>query len=164
MANFPYYPSFSFSSLTTICTNLCMNCDRNIHASSKTTSSCLFWENTISSTRCGFPIWTPEHFQGEYFVAKAVWQCNLVKVLGQQPRYQRLPSSITMWQLFHREPSVSSRHHQLLTLQPLPIYMPWRLWGHRPRNTGSIAREKFKQQRFPSQQGTRNSNSMMDLF
>ena len=92
-----------------------MKWDRNIHASSETTSSCLLWENTISSTRCGFPIWNTR-----IFVSKVVWRCNLVKVLGQQPRYQRVASSATMWQLFHREPSVSSRHHKLLTRQLLP--------------------------------------------
>ena len=53
------------------------------------------------------------------FTSKVVWRCNLVNVLGQQPRYQRVASSVTMWQLFHREPSVSSRHHKLLTRQLL---------------------------------------------
>ena len=118
-----------------------MNWDHDIRASSKITFSCLPWDNTISSTRCGFPVRTPEYFQEEYFVSKAVWWCNLVKVLGQQPRYQCVPSSVTMWQLFHREPSVLSRHHKLLTRQLLPTYMQWRRWGHRPQNHRSMARE-----------------------
>ena len=96
------------------------------------------WGNTIASTRCGFPVWTPEYFQDEYFISKVVWWCNLVKVLGQQHRYQRVPSSVTMWQLFHREPTVSSRHHKLLTRQLLPTYMPWRQWGHRPQSRGVL--------------------------
>ena len=75
----------------------------------------------------------------EIICSKAVWWCNLVKVHGQQPRYQRMPSSITMWQLFHREPSVLSWHHKLLTRQLLPNYMPWRRWDHRPQSKESIA-------------------------
>ena len=87
-----------------------------------------------------FPLNT-QIFPRRKFIAEVVWRCNLVKVLGQQPRYQRAPSSVTMWQLFHREPSVSSRHHKLLTRQLLPTYTPRRQWGHRPQNKGSIARE-----------------------
>ena len=63
-------------------------------------------------------------FLRRIFVTKVVRRCNSVKVLGQQPRYQCVPSSIAMWQLFHREPSVSSRHHKLLTRQLLPTYKP----------------------------------------
>ena len=66
-----------------------------------------------------FPFKHP-NISKKYFVSKAVWRCNLVKVLGQQPRYQHVASSVTMWQLFHWEPSVSSRHHKLLTIQLLP--------------------------------------------
>ena len=87
-----------------------------------------------------FPFKHP-NISKKYFVSKAVWRCNLVKVLGQQPRYQLVPSSITMWQLFHKEPSVSSWHHKLLTRQLLPTYTPWRRWGHRPQNKRSIERE-----------------------
>ena len=35
-------------------------------------------------------------FSRRIFVAKAEWQCNLVKVLGQQPRFQCMLSSVTM--------------------------------------------------------------------
>ena len=88
-----------------------------------------------------FSFGTPEYFLSRIFVSKAIWRCNLVMILGQQPRYQCVPSSITMWQLFHREPSVLSWHHKLLTRQLLPTYTPWRRWGHRPQSKGSIARE-----------------------
>lgn len=57
------------------------------------------------------------------FIARTVPRCNSVTTLGQQPRYQRAPSSVTMWQLFHRWPSVPSRHHKLLTRQLLPTYL-----------------------------------------
>ena len=94
---------------------------------------------------CISPLWISRlntwTFLRKLFVAKAVRRCNLVKVLGQRPWYQRVPSSITMWQLFHREPSILSRHHKLLTRQLLPTYTPWRQWGHRPQSKGSIARE-----------------------
>ena len=49
------------------------------------------------------PLWI-SRLNTQIFVSKVVWRCNLVKVLGQQPRYQRVPSSVTMWQLFHRGP------------------------------------------------------------
>ena len=76
-----------------------------MHASSKTTFSCLLWGNTISSTHCGFPVRTQGYFpKGNIFVARAVRWGNLAMVLGQQPRYQRVSSSVTMWQLFHRGP------------------------------------------------------------
>ena len=68
--------------------------------------------------------WNTRTFSRRIFCSKVVWRCNLVKVHGQQPQYQRVPSSVTMWQLFHKEPSVSSWHHKLLTRQLLPIYMP----------------------------------------
>ena len=97
-----------------------MNWDHSIRVSSKITFSCLPWENTISSTHCGFSVWNTWILPKRIFVSKAVWRCNLVKVLGQQPRYQCVASSVTMWQLFHREPSVSSWHHKLLTRQLLP--------------------------------------------
>jgi hypothetical protein len=45
------------------------------------------------------PLWILEHqdiFTKEN-VARAVLRCNLVKVLGQQPRYHRTPSGTTMW-------------------------------------------------------------------
>ena len=68
--------------------------------------------------------WNTRTFSRRIFCSKVVWRCNLVKVHGQQPQYQRVPSSVTMWQLFHRESSVSSRHHKLLTRQLLPTYTP----------------------------------------
>ena len=77
----------------------------------------------------------------EIICSKAVRRCNLVKVLGQQPRYQHMPSSVTLWQLFHGESLVSSWHHKLLTRQLLPTYTPWRRWDHRPQNKRGIARE-----------------------
>ena len=135
----PYYPRLTFLARSSFCfpflDHIRLSCKLRPCPTFFLQNHLLLFirENTIASTCCGFPVWTPKYFQGEYFVAKAVWRCNLVKVLGQQPRYQRVPSSITMWQLFHREPLVSSWHHKLLTRQLLLIYTPWRRWGHRPQ-------------------------------
>ena len=114
-ANFSLLFFFSFPSLFTICANLLYELRPRHTCFLQNYILLLLWGNTISSTHCGFPVRTPEYFQEEYFVSRAVWRCNLVKVLGQQPRYQRVSSSVTMWQLFHRGPLVLSRHHKLLT-------------------------------------------------
>ena len=100
MANFPCYSSFFFPFLD----HIRLSCRlRPCHT--------FFLQNHVLLLTLGEhyfinPLWISRSntriFSRRIFVAKAVRRCNLVKVLGQQPRYQRVPSSVTMWQLFHR--------------------------------------------------------------
>ena len=147
---FPSTPDYSWLTFPTTLLLFSLPCPHPSFMWTKTMSYVLpptppplvYFERTLfHQLVVDFPFEHLNIFQGEYFVAKAVWRCNLVKVLGQQPRYQRVPSSVTMWQLFHRGPSVFSWHHKLLTKQLLPTYTQSRRWGRRPQNQRSIARE-----------------------
>ena len=117
--------SFSFPSLTTVCTSLSYVLrSRDTHFLQNHVLLFTLREHYFIDLLWICRLNTKIFFPRRMFVARAIRRGNLVKVLGQQPRYQRVPSSVTMWQLFHRDPAVSSRHHKLLTRQLLPTYMP----------------------------------------
>ena len=103
--NFSLLLSSVFLSLNIACISLHMDWDQDIQYSFQNYINLVTWKSTTPSTLCGFPVRTQGYFpKGNIFVARAVWWGNLAMVLGQQPRYQRVSSSITMWQLFHKGP------------------------------------------------------------
>ena len=107
----PYYPRLTFSWCSSFLPFLVHNMRQPLYEL-RSQHTC-FLQNyillfTLREHYFINPLWiscsNTRIFLRRIFVSKAVWRSNLVKVLGQQPRYQRMPSSITLWQLFHRGP------------------------------------------------------------